>query len=138
MDAVKLATFKASIAREYLKQLYSSFFTEQTMAAPESFELAELPQSIEMAELPSRRSSVVQSITERVAQESVVVTEIPSLPPTDHGKAAYLVLGGCTLIQAPVWGKPLLHNLACILLTRYRVPLGIWNLPRILYNSRRG
>lgn len=31
--------------------------------------------------------------------------EAPSLPPTDHGKDAYLVLAGCTLIQAPVWGK---------------------------------
>jgi hypothetical protein len=30
---------------------------------------------------------------------------VPSLPPTDHGKQAYLVLAGCTLIQAPVWGK---------------------------------
>jgi hypothetical protein len=28
-----------------------------------------------------------------------------SLPPTDHGKQAYLVLAGCTLIQAPVWGQ---------------------------------
>jgi hypothetical protein len=31
--------------------------------------------------------------------------EFPILPPTDHGKDAYLVLAGCTLIQAPVWGK---------------------------------
>lgn len=29
--------------------------------------------------------------------------EMRSLPPTDHGKQAYLVLAGCTLIQAPVW-----------------------------------
>ncbi|KAN0093789.1 MFS general substrate transporter [Hyaloscypha variabilis] len=27
-----------------------------------------------------------------------------SLPPADHGRQAYLVLAGCTLIQAPVWG----------------------------------
>ncbi|KAI9735761.1 MAG: hypothetical protein M1818_006370 [Claussenomyces sp. TS43310] len=33
--------------------------------------------------------------------------EIPQLPPADHGKQAYLVLAGCTLIQAPVWGYPL-------------------------------
>lgn len=34
-------------------------------------------------------------------------TEIESalLPPTDHGKHAYLYLVGCTLIQAPVWGR---------------------------------
>ena len=30
--------------------------------------------------------------------------EVSSLPPTDHGKPAYLVLVSCTLIQAPVWG----------------------------------
>lgn len=30
--------------------------------------------------------------------------EVSSLPPTDHGKPAYFVLAGCTLIQAPVWG----------------------------------
>ncbi|KAH7135727.1 major facilitator superfamily domain-containing protein [Dendryphion nanum] len=30
--------------------------------------------------------------------------EQPSLPPTDTGKAAWLVLAGCSLIQAPVWG----------------------------------
>ena len=27
-----------------------------------------------------------------------------SLPPADRGKAAWLVLAGCSLIQAPVWG----------------------------------
>lgn len=26
------------------------------------------------------------------------------LPPTDRGKAAWLVLAGCSVIQAPVWG----------------------------------
>jgi hypothetical protein len=36
----------------------------------------------------------------------VMEAEIPSLAPTDHGKDAFLVLAGCTLIQAPVWGKP--------------------------------
>lgn len=34
--------------------------------------------------------------------------EMSPLPPTDHGKEAYLVLTGCTLIQIPVWGMPLL------------------------------
>ncbi|KAF2493242.1 MFS monocarboxylate transporter, partial [Lophium mytilinum] len=33
--------------------------------------------------------------------------EQPSLPPTDTGMAAWLVLAGCSLIQAPVWGFPL-------------------------------
>lgn len=35
--------------------------------------------------------------------------ESVSLPPTDHGKQAYLVLLGCTMIQAPIWGKLLLN-----------------------------
>ncbi|OCK80382.1 hypothetical protein K432DRAFT_382278 [Lepidopterella palustris CBS 459.81] len=30
--------------------------------------------------------------------------EQPPLPPADGGKAAWLVLAGCSLIQAPVWG----------------------------------
>ncbi|TVY65668.1 Fujikurins efflux protein, partial [Lachnellula suecica] len=33
--------------------------------------------------------------------------EMRSLPPTDHGREAYLVLAGCTIIQAPVWGYSL-------------------------------
>jgi hypothetical protein len=31
--------------------------------------------------------------------------ETDALPPTDHGKQAYLVLAASTLIQAPIWGK---------------------------------
>ena len=30
--------------------------------------------------------------------------EQATLNPTDHGRDAYLVLLGCTLIQAPIWG----------------------------------
>ena len=30
--------------------------------------------------------------------------EQASLPPTDRGQAAWLVLAGCSIIQAPVWG----------------------------------
>ena len=30
-----------------------------------------------------------------------------SLPPTDRGKEAWLVLAGCSLIQIPVWGMRL-------------------------------
>ena len=36
--------------------------------------------------------------------------EMRSLPPTDHGRQAYVVLAGCTLIQAPVWGEHILYN----------------------------
>lgn len=41
------------------------------------------------------------------AERSVEAMEIElsSLPPTDHGRDAYLVLAGCMLIQASVWGK---------------------------------
>lgn len=35
------------------------------------------------------------------------------LPPTDHGKDAYLVLAGCSLIQAPVWGKSYDSSTSC-------------------------
>lgn len=31
--------------------------------------------------------------------------EMQALPPADHGREAYLVLAGCSLIQAPVWGE---------------------------------
>lgn len=37
--------------------------------------------------------------------QSDIEVEMPPLPPTDHGKQAYLVLAGCTLIQAPIWGQ---------------------------------
>ena len=43
-----------------------------------------------------------------LSQEIASETEIRSLPPTDHGRDAYLVLAGCTVIQAPVWGEHLL------------------------------
>ncbi len=28
-----------------------------------------------------------------------------SLPPTDHGRGAYLALACCTVAQAPIWGE---------------------------------
>lgn len=37
-------------------------------------------------------------------QETVVEIEQVSLPPTDRGRDAWLVLAGCSLIQIPVWG----------------------------------
>lgn len=33
-------------------------------------------------------------------------TSATSLPPTDHGRDAYLALLCCTVAQAPIWGKP--------------------------------
>lgn len=38
-------------------------------------------------------------------QELVEEIEQPSLPPTDRGREAWLVLAGCSLIQIPVWGR---------------------------------
>jgi hypothetical protein len=38
--------------------------------------------------------------------------DVLSLPPTDHGKHAYLVLAGCTVIQAPVWGQHVFRQFA--------------------------
>jgi hypothetical protein len=32
--------------------------------------------------------------------------EQPALPPADGGKAAWLMLASCCLIQLPVWGVP--------------------------------
>jgi hypothetical protein len=40
------------------------------------------------------------------------VVDVLPLPPTDHGKHAYLVLAGCTFIQAPVWGQHMFRQFA--------------------------
>lgn len=50
---------------------------------------------------PHSSSEALDDLSIRTQME----IEIPQLPPTDHGKQAYLVLAGCTLIQAPVWGQ---------------------------------
>lgn len=52
-------------------------------------------ETISLSEGPSRRSS-----------DDVTPSEIeqPSLPPADGGKAAWLLLASCCLIQLPVWG----------------------------------
>lgn len=39
--------------------------------------------------------------------EHVEVATQPIQPSADHSKAAYLVLAGCLLIQAPIWGYSL-------------------------------
>jgi hypothetical protein len=53
------------------------------------------------------RTSVTSGVSEGEAENGSHTTEIESraLAPTDYGKQAYLVLAGCTVIQAPVWGK---------------------------------
>jgi hypothetical protein len=45
---------------------------------------------------------------EQASENVNTEVEVRSLPPIDHGKQAYLVLAGCTLIQAPVWGNAVL------------------------------
>ncbi|KAJ5444565.1 MFS monocarboxylate transporter [Penicillium daleae] len=52
-------------------------------------------ETISLSEIPARRSS-----------NDVTPSEIeqPSLPPADGGKAAWLLLASCCLIQLPVWG----------------------------------
>jgi len=50
----------------------------------------------------SSRGIAVTYATEQ--QETAEGIEQVSLPPTDRGKEAWLVLAGCSLIQIPVWG----------------------------------
>jgi hypothetical protein len=53
-------------------------------------------------------SSRMQDTTVSSGSLEAMEVEIQQLPPADHGKQAYLVLAGCSLIQAPVWGKAVL------------------------------
>lgn len=72
-------------------------------------------QSISSRQPTSRPGETgIQSVS---PQETPTEIEMRSLPPTDHGKQAYLVLAGCTLIQAPVWGTHLLYNFSVFQLT---------------------
>jgi hypothetical protein len=58
----------------------------------------------------SRESTSNSAMDEAEVDSIHEETEMRSLPPTDHGRDAYLVLAGCTIIQAPVWGTQLLLN----------------------------
>ncbi|OAA59399.1 MFS monocarboxylate transporter [Cordyceps fumosorosea ARSEF 2679] len=53
-----------------------------------------------------------------------------SLPPTDHGRDAYLALACCTVAQAPIWGKPTPPSLKLFssipFATGYSVAFGIF------------
>jgi hypothetical protein len=59
-------------------------------------------------------SSTDTSVSEDTIEATGFIPEIDihSLPPTDHGRQAYLVLAGCTLIQAPVWGQHMFSQIA--------------------------
>ena len=62
--------------------------------------MVEVHQDIELDRM--RRMSADNN--EMHQQETVVEIEQVSLPPTDRGRDAWLVLAGCSLIQIPVWG----------------------------------
>lgn len=55
-------------------------------------------------------SNAASNIDDDEAQNHEI--EFDSLPPTDRGKAAYLVLLGCTVLQAPIWGRSSLNLLS--------------------------
>jgi len=52
-------------------------------------------------ELPTQPSALRDDETSS-AEERVLHS---SLPPTDGGKDAWLVLAGCTILEALVWGE---------------------------------
>ncbi|KAH8899340.1 MFS general substrate transporter [Thozetella sp. PMI_491] len=56
---------------------------------------------IELGELSLEDGAVVRS------RSSSHVRPDPAIPPPDHGKGAYMVLAGCALVQAPIWGYSL-------------------------------
>ena len=62
----------------------------------------------ENIQLSNTRPASTTTTTSRETSSSqgsaTVEIEQPSLPPTDTGKDAWLVLAGCSLIQIPVWG----------------------------------
>jgi hypothetical protein len=69
--------------------------------------------SHELQSVGSRQSSATPRLADAEMEPGGSNAEIDmrSLPPTDHGKQAYLVLAGCTLIQAPVWGERTISQL---------------------------
>ena len=42
-------------------------------------------------------------------EDNEAEASIDALPPTDRGRGAYTALACCTIAQAPIWGKFLLH-----------------------------
>lgn len=77
-------------------------------SATSSPEMAHVQQDIEIDRLCSSSCANTPSYAAE-QQETVEEIEQISLPPTDRGKEAWLVLAGCSLIQIPVWGTYSLH-----------------------------
>lgn len=84
-------------------------------------------------ELQTIRSSHSQEDSRSELENNTAEIEYSSLPPTDHSRQAYLVLLGCTLIQAPIWGKYFhLKPVYSIYLYLSRLFPLLRSLPRIL------
>lgn len=65
--------------------------------------MVEVRQDIELDRL-RRIGQADADSSEMHEQDTVAEIEQVSLPPTDRGREAWLVLAGCSLIQIPVWG----------------------------------
>ncbi|OSS54394.1 hypothetical protein B5807_01084 [Epicoccum nigrum] len=65
--------------------------------------MVDIHQDIELDGL-RRISQANADSNEMHQQQTVTEIEQVSLPPTDRGREAWLVLAGCSLIQIPVWG----------------------------------
>lgn len=67
--------------------------------------MAEVHQDFELNNLSSTRAPPISNDGDTTwSGEQDTEIEQPPLPRTDSGKAAWLVLAGSSLIQAPVWG----------------------------------
>ena len=70
--------------------------------------MASNTEAIELRHAPSPSGEEIQRESLSQSNNSLrSEIEQASLPPADHGKAAWLVLAGCSIIQLPVWGKDL-------------------------------
>ncbi len=79
-------------------------------------------------------SSTDTSVFEKPIEKAILnpADDVPSLPPTDHGSQAYLVLAGCTFIQAPVWGQHIFRQFGPHT-NRCRILDVFWCFPKLLY-----
>lgn len=73
---------------EYTAGAYTDTKEEATMSTTSTRRRQEALQYSEMSDVPYS-----------------VETSDDELPPTDHGRGAYIALACCTIAQAPIWGK---------------------------------
>ena len=56
--------------------------------------------------IASAPSGEINAVNTRESPRDIPAeVELPPLPLPDRGRQAYLVLLGCTVIQAPIWGS---------------------------------